>query len=39
MERRDRKINTAFLIQPKIEGELAFILKEDLAGAQLPVKM
>jgi 2-keto-4-pentenoate hydratase len=32
MERRDRKINTAELIQPKIEGEIAFILKEDLAG-------
>jgi 2-keto-4-pentenoate hydratase len=35
MERRDRKINTAFLIQPKIEGELAFILKEDLAGGAI----
>jgi 2-keto-4-pentenoate hydratase len=32
MERRDRKINTSVLIQPKIEGELAFVLKEDLAG-------
>jgi 2-keto-4-pentenoate hydratase len=32
MERRDRKINTSELIQPKIEGEIAFILKEDLTG-------
>lgn len=32
MECRDRTINTAALIQPKIEGEIAFILKEDLAG-------
>jgi 2-keto-4-pentenoate hydratase len=32
MERRDRKINTSALIQPKIEGEIAFVLKEDLVG-------
>jgi 2-keto-4-pentenoate hydratase len=30
MERRDRKIHTASLIQPRIEGEIAFILREDL---------
>jgi 2-keto-4-pentenoate hydratase len=35
MERQDRKINTAVLIQPKIEGEIAFILKEDLAGGSI----
>jgi 2-keto-4-pentenoate hydratase len=32
MECRDRKIPAAALIQPKIEGEIAFILREDLAG-------
>jgi 2-keto-4-pentenoate hydratase len=32
MECRNRRIDTATLIQPKIEGEIAFILKEDLAG-------
>jgi 2-keto-4-pentenoate hydratase len=32
MDCRNRRIKTASLIQPKIEGEIAFILKEDLAG-------
>jgi 2-keto-4-pentenoate hydratase len=32
MERRDGRINASALIQPKIEAELAFVLKEDLAG-------
>jgi 2-keto-4-pentenoate hydratase len=35
MERRDQRINTAALIQPKVEGEIAFILKEDLAGGAI----
>jgi 2-keto-4-pentenoate hydratase len=32
MDCRDGKIDAAALIQPKIEGEIAFILKEDLGG-------
>jgi 2-keto-4-pentenoate hydratase len=32
MECTDGAIHTAALIQPKIEGEIAFILKADLAG-------
>jgi 2-keto-4-pentenoate hydratase len=32
MDCQDGKINTAALLQPKIEGEIAFILKEDLGG-------
>jgi 2-keto-4-pentenoate hydratase len=33
----DGNINTDALIQPKIEGELAFILKEDLTGGKVTV--
>lgn len=32
---KDGKIQTDQLMQPKIEGELAFILKEDLAGGKV----
>jgi 2-keto-4-pentenoate hydratase len=32
MECPDGKINTGALIQPKIEGEIAFVLKADLSG-------
>jgi 2-keto-4-pentenoate hydratase len=32
MDCPDGKINTGALLQPKIEGEIAFILKADLAG-------
>jgi 2-keto-4-pentenoate hydratase len=35
MDCKDGKINTAALLQPKIEGEIAFILKEDLAGGKV----
>ncbi|MDR2211143.1 MAG: 2-keto-4-pentenoate hydratase [Spirochaetaceae bacterium] len=31
-------INTAALIQPKIEGEVAFVLKADLSGGQVSPK-
>jgi 2-keto-4-pentenoate hydratase len=32
---KDGKVNTAALIQPKIEAEIAFILKADLAGGKV----
>ncbi|MDR2313152.1 MAG: 2-keto-4-pentenoate hydratase [Spirochaetaceae bacterium] len=32
------QINTAALIQPKIEGEIAFVLKADLAGGKVSPK-
>jgi 2-keto-4-pentenoate hydratase len=32
MDCKDGRVNTAALIQPKIEGEIAFVLKADLAG-------
>ena len=35
MECKDGKINTSELMQPKIEGEIAFILKNDLAGGKI----
>ncbi|MDR0876514.1 MAG: fumarylacetoacetate hydrolase family protein [Treponema sp.] len=35
MDCKDGKVNTAALLQPKIEGEIAFILKEDLAGGKV----
>jgi 2-keto-4-pentenoate hydratase len=35
MDCKDGKVNTGALLQPKIEGELAFILKEDLAGGKV----
>jgi 2-keto-4-pentenoate hydratase len=38
MDCKDGKINTAALLQPKIEGEIAFILKADLAGGKVSRK-
>ena len=35
MDCEDGNVNTSALIQPKIEGELAFILKADLAGGKV----
>ncbi|MDR2048165.1 MAG: fumarylacetoacetate hydrolase family protein [Treponema sp.] len=35
MECKDGRINTAALLQPKIEGEIAFVLKADLAGGNV----
>lgn len=35
MECADGRINTAELLQPKIEAELAFVLKADLTGGQV----
>jgi 2-keto-4-pentenoate hydratase len=35
MDCKDGKINTAALLQPKIEGEIAFILKENLSGGKV----
>ena len=35
MECADGKINTGELMQPKIEGEIAFILRADLAGGKV----
>ncbi|MFP3042475.1 fumarylacetoacetate hydrolase family protein [Treponema primitia] len=35
MDCKDGKVNTAALLQPKIEGEIAFILKADLAGGKV----
>ncbi|MCL1815587.1 MAG: fumarylacetoacetate hydrolase family protein [Treponema sp.] len=35
MECKDGKIRTDALLQPKIEGEIAFILKGDLTGGKL----
>lgn len=38
MECKNGEIKTKRLIQPKIEGELAFILKEDLTGGKVTVE-
>ncbi|MDR1175596.1 MAG: fumarylacetoacetate hydrolase family protein [Treponema sp.] len=35
MDCKDGRINTAALLQPKIEGEIAFVLKEDLSGGKV----
>jgi 2-keto-4-pentenoate hydratase len=35
MDCKDGKVNTAALLQPKIEGEIAFILREDLSGGNV----
>jgi 2-keto-4-pentenoate hydratase len=35
MECKDGRINTAALILPKIEGEIAFILRQDLSGGKV----
>jgi 2-keto-4-pentenoate hydratase len=35
MDCRDGTVNTSALILPKIEGEVAFILKADLAGGKV----
>jgi 2-keto-4-pentenoate hydratase len=35
MECKDGKINTGALMQPKIEGEIAFVLKADLSGGKV----
>jgi 2-keto-4-pentenoate hydratase len=35
MDCKDGNINTGALLQPKIEGEIAFILKADLAGGKV----
>jgi 2-keto-4-pentenoate hydratase len=35
MDCKDGKIDTAALILPKIEGEIAFILKQDLSGGKV----
>jgi 2-keto-4-pentenoate hydratase len=35
MECKDGRIDTAALIQPKIEGEIAFVLRADLAGGRV----
>jgi 2-keto-4-pentenoate hydratase len=35
MDCKDGNINTAALLQPKIEGELAFVLKTDLSGGKV----
>lgn len=35
MDCKDGKINTSQLLQPKIEAEIAFILKGDLAGGKI----
>jgi 2-keto-4-pentenoate hydratase len=35
MDCKDGRINTDALLQPKIEGEIAFILKADLAGGKV----
>ncbi|GHU21280.1 2-keto-4-pentenoate hydratase [Spirochaetia bacterium] len=35
MDCKDGKVNTAALLQPKIEGEIAFILKADLSGGKV----
>jgi 2-keto-4-pentenoate hydratase len=38
MDCKDGIVQTDQLIQPKIEGELAFVLKEDLAGGNVTVE-
>jgi 2-keto-4-pentenoate hydratase len=35
MDCKDGKVNTAALLQPKLEGEIAFVLKADLAGGRV----
>jgi 2-keto-4-pentenoate hydratase len=35
MDCKDGKVNTTALLQPKIEGEIAFVLKEDLSGGKV----
>jgi 2-keto-4-pentenoate hydratase len=35
MDCKDGRINTDVLLQPKIEGEIAFVLKADLAGGKV----
>ena len=35
MDCKDGRINTGALLQPKIEGEIAFVLKADLAGGKV----
>jgi 2-keto-4-pentenoate hydratase len=35
MDCKDGRVNTGALLQPKIEGEIAFILKADLAGGKV----
>jgi 2-keto-4-pentenoate hydratase len=35
MDCKDGAINTAALLQPKIEGEIAFVLKKDLTGGKV----
>jgi 2-keto-4-pentenoate hydratase len=35
MDCKDGNINTGALLQPKIEGEIAFVLKADLAGGKV----
>ncbi|MDR1506626.1 MAG: fumarylacetoacetate hydrolase family protein [Treponema sp.] len=35
MDCKDGVVNTAELLQPKIEGELAFVLKADLSGGKV----
>ena len=35
MDCKDGKINTGALLQPKIEGEIAFILRADLSGGKV----
>ncbi|MDR1240039.1 MAG: fumarylacetoacetate hydrolase family protein [Treponema sp.] len=35
MDCKDGRLNTDALLQPKIEGEIAFILKADLAGGKV----
>lgn len=38
MDCPDGKIPTGDLLQPKIEGEIAFVLKEDLAGGRVSLE-
>jgi 2-keto-4-pentenoate hydratase len=35
MDRKDGRVNTGALLQPKIEGEIAFVLKADLSGGKV----
>ncbi|MDR2662951.1 MAG: 2-keto-4-pentenoate hydratase, partial [Treponema sp.] len=35
MDSKDGRINTSALLQPKIEGEIAFVLKADLSGGKV----
>lgn len=38
MDCRDGRVDTSQLIQPKIEAELAFVLRADLAGGQVTAR-